>query len=193
MIMPASINGRVYNPNMANFFSQLDDKLTSFIREQHMYFVATACREGRINLSPKGMDTFRVLSPTRVGYLDLTGSGAETTAHVLNDGRVTVMFCSFTAKPLILRLYGRGEIVRPGEPRWDSISKEFPTLPGARQIVLLNIESLQTSCGFAVPRYELVEERPMLVEWSEKKGEAGLAEYREKKNRTSIDGLPTGF
>ena len=178
---------------MAAFFSQLDDKLTAFIREQHMYFVASANREGRINLSPKGMDSFRVFSPTRVGYLDLTGSGAETAAHILSDGRVTVMFCSFAAKPLILRLYGRGEIVRPGDSQWDSLSKEFPAYPGTRQIILLNLESLQTSCGFAVPRYELVEERQMLIEWSAKKGDDGLVEYRNKKNRISIDGLPTGF
>jgi hypothetical protein len=178
---------------MASFFTELDDKLIAFIREQHMYFVSTAAREGRINLSPKGMDTFRVLSPTLVGYLDLTGSGAETAAHVMADGRMTIMFCSFTDKPLIMRLYGRGEIVRTTDTRWESLHKEFPTLPGARQIILLQIESLQTSCGFAVPRYQLVEERHMLLDWSEKKGETGLAEYRAKKNRKSIDGLPTGL
>src|SRR3954454_2461908 len=103
--MNASINPRGYNPRMANFFQQLDDKLMAFIREQKMFFVATAAREGRINLSPKGMDTFRVLSPSVVAYLDLTGSGAETSAHILADGRMTIMFCSFTAKPLIMRLY----------------------------------------------------------------------------------------
>jgi len=178
---------------MAAFFEQLDEKLMGFIRRQKMFFVATAAREGRINLSPKGMDTFRVLSPTTAAYLDLTGSGAETAAHVLHDGRITIMFCSFDDKPLILRLYGRGESIRAGDDRWNTLSKEFPALPGARQIVLMHIESLQTSCGFAVPRYELIEERPMLVEWSNKKGEAGLAEYRSKKTRTSIDGLPTGF
>jgi len=178
---------------MANFYPELNDKLTQFVREQHLFFVATAASSGRINLSPKGMDTFRVLSPKLVGYLDLTGSGAETAAHILADGRITIMFCSFTAKPLILRLYGRGEIIRPNDAKWSDVSNPFPKLMGARQIILLHIDSLQTSCGFAVPRYELVEERQMLIEWASKKGEAGLKEYRAKKNRVSIDGLGTGL
>lgn len=178
---------------MASFFQELDDKLISFIRQQHIYFVATAASEGRVNLSPKGMDTFRVLSPTLVGYLDLTGSGAETAAHVINDGRMTIMFCSFDAKPLILRLYGHGEVVRPGEERWKKLIESFTELPGTRQIILLHVESLQTSCGYSIPRYELIEDRQMLVERSEKKGEDGLAEYRAMKNRKSIDGLPTGL
>jgi hypothetical protein len=178
---------------MASFFNELDDKLTEFIREQHLFFVASAAKEGRINLSPMGMDTFRVFSPTLVGYLDLTGSGAETSAHVLADGRLTIMMCSFTGKPLILRLYGRGEAIRRGEQRWTDLAARFPALPGTRQIILLHIESLQTSCGFAVPQYELVNERQMLVDWCNKKGEAGLADYREKKNRMSIDGLATGL
>ena len=189
----ASIRAGDYNRRMANFFPDLNDKLIAFIREQHMFFVATAAKGGHINLSPKGMDTFRVLSPKLVAYLDLTGSGAETAAHVLADGRITMMFCSFGDKPLILRIYGRGEIVRPGDDRWDALAKEFPALPGTRQIILAHLDSLQTSCGFAVPRYQLIEERPMLSEWCVKKGEGGLAEYRAKKNRTSIDGLPTGL
>jgi hypothetical protein len=189
----ASIRAIAYNRRMANFFDDLDDKRIAFIREQHMFFVATAAKEGRINLSPKGMDTFRVLSPKLVAYLDLTGSGAETAAHVLADGRITIMFCSFGQKPLIMRLYGRGEIVRAGDDRWEALAKEFPTLPGTRQIILMHIESLQTSCGFAVPRYQLIEERPMLTEWCLKKGEDGLEDYRAKKNRKSIDGLPTGL
>src|SRR5262245_6128023 len=178
---------------MANFLTKLDDKLIAFIREQHLFFVATAAGTGRINLSPKGMDTFRVLSPALVGYLDLTGSGAETAAHVIADGRITVMFCSFGEKPLILRLYGRGEVVRPDDSRWADLLKEFPPLAGARQIILLRIESLQTTCGFAVPKYQMLEERQMLIEWAEKKGPEALAEYRGKKNRQSIDGLPTGL
>jgi hypothetical protein len=178
---------------MASFFPALTDKLIDFIREQHLFFVATAASTGRINLSPKGMDTFRVFSPTLVGYLDLTGSGAETSAHVLADGRITMMFCSFTAKPLILRLYGRGEVIRPTDARWADLSNDFPTILGARQIILMHIESCQTSCGFAVPRYDLVEERQMLIEWANKKGEEGLKDYRAKKNRMSIDGLGTGL
>jgi hypothetical protein len=178
---------------MAAFFEQLNDQQIAFIRQQKMFFVATAASEGRINLSPKGMDTFRVLSPAMVAYLDLTGSGAETGAHVIHDGRITIMLCSFGDKPLILRLYGRGEVVRPESERWETLSKEFPTLPGARQIIVMTIESLQTSCGYAVPRYELLEERQMLIEWSNKKGEAALVEYRAKKTHQSIDGLSTGF
>src|SRR5215204_1796892 len=127
---------RQYNPSMANFMDALDEKLTAFVRAQHVFFVATAAKEGRINLSPKGIDTFRVFSPTLVGYLDLTGSGSETSAHLLADGRITIMFCSFTSQPLILRLYGRGEIVRPDDPRWDELARQFPSLPGTRQIIL---------------------------------------------------------
>ncbi len=178
---------------MAAFFDQLDNKLTAFIREQHMFFVATAAGDGRINLSPKGMDTFRVFSNSRVGYLDLTGSGSETSAHVLADGRITIMFCSFGEKPLILRLYGRGEVIRPDAPSWAEWIAHFTALPGMRQIILLNVESVQTSCGFAVPKCELVQTRQTLVEWSQKKGEAGLNDYRAMKNHKSIDGLPTGL
>jgi hypothetical protein len=139
------------------------------------------------------MNTFRIFSPTRVGYLDLTGSGAETSAHVLADGRLSIMFCSFTAKPLILRLYGRGEVVSMNDPRFPELSASFADFPGARQIIYQTIESVQTSCGFAVPRFELIEERQMLIEWAEKKGEDGLVEYRSRKNHQSIDGLPTGL
>jgi hypothetical protein len=178
---------------MASFFDQLDGQLIAFIRQQHLFFVATAASQGRINLSPKGMDTFRVLSNSRVGYLDLTGSGAETAAHVLADGRVTIMFCSFSEKPLILRLYGRGQVVRPDDPAWPGLMQHFTPLPGIRQLIVMDVESVQTSCGFAVPRFELIEPRQMLVEWSQKKGEAGLSEYRASKNRKSIDGLSTGL
>ncbi|HEX3357125.1 MAG TPA: pyridoxamine 5'-phosphate oxidase family protein [Tepidisphaeraceae bacterium] len=178
---------------MASFFKELNDKLMGFIREQHIYFVATAAKEGRVNLSPKGMDTFRIFSPTRVGYLDLTGSGTETAAHIMADGRLTIMFCAFKGDPLILRLYGRGEVIRPDDSRWREVSAEFTLFPGSRQIILLEIESLQTSCGFAVPRYELVDDRQMLIDWANKKGLDGLAEYRAKKNVRSIDGLATGL
>ena len=147
-------------------------------------FAAEGCR---IMLSARSAERLRDAEA------ELRGSGAETAAHVLADGRITIMFCSFGAKPLILRLYARGEVVRAGDARWNALAKEFPTLPGTRQIILMHIESLQTSCGFAVPRYELIEERPMLTEWCLKKGEGGLAEYRAKKNRRSIDGLPTGL
>src|SRR5919112_5261750 len=177
---------------MAKFFYELDEKIRDFIAGQKMFFTATAPAEGRINLSPKGMDTFRCLDGgRRVAYLDLTGSGNETAAHLSENGRMTVMFCSFSEQPLILRIYGRGRVVRPGDEEWASLRPHFPALPGERQVVLLDVESAQTSCGFAVPVYELREERQMLVEWSLKKGEDGIRDYRREKNRVSIDGLPT--
>ena len=175
------------------FFETIAASHREFIEAQHLYFVATAPSSGRVNLSPKGMDTFRVLSERRVAYLDFTGSGNETAAHLLENGRVTLMFCSFGEKPLILRLYGKGRSHPPGSAEFTELAALFPKLAGIRQIFEIEVEAVQTSCGFAVPRYELVAERPTLVEWAEKKGEAGLHEYRHNKNRVSIDGLPTGL
>lgn len=177
---------------MAQFFEQLNEKLIDFIRAQPVFFVATAAPSGRVNCSPKGMDTLRVLDERTVAYLDLTGSGAETSAHIRADGRLTIMFCSFAEQPLILRLYGHGEVIVPTDSRWNNLIANFPSFLGQRQIILLKIESLQTSCGFGVPRMELIQTRPTLDEWACKKGEAGLADYRARKNHTSIDGLPTG-
>jgi hypothetical protein len=178
---------------MASFLSALTPQLREFIARQRMFFTATAplARDGRINLSPKGIDTFRVLSDTEVGYLDLTGSGNETAAHVLENGRITIMFCSFEGKPLILRLYGRGEAVQPHEPAWAELIANFDQQPGQRQIIRVRIESLQSSCGFGVPLYEFRGQRDLIIEWAEKKGDDALREYRQKKNHTSIDGLPT--
>ncbi len=178
---------------MAKFYAALSDELMEFIRAQRIFFTASAAAESRVNLSPRGLQTFHILSPTRVAFLDLTGSGAETAAHLLADGRLTLMFCSFEEAPLILRLYGKGALVRPNEFAWESLYRAFPPIPGARQIVVLDIESVQTSCGFAVPRYEFCGERDLLVNWAEKKGAEGLREYRAEKNRFSIDGLPTGI
>ena len=175
---------------MAKFFQRLDEGIRDFMGEQKVFFTATAPEDGRINLSPKGMDTFRCIDERTVAYLDLTGSGNETAAHLAENGRMTVMFCSFSAQPLILRLYGRGRVVRPGEGEWDELRPRFPTYPGERQIVVLEVESAQTSCGFAVPVFELKGERQALVEWTLKKGEDGIREYRREKNRVSIDGLP---
>jgi hypothetical protein len=178
---------------MAQFYEQLNDKLVDFIRQQPVFFVASAASGGRVNCSPKGMDTLRVFNEKTVAYLDLTGSGAETAAHVRHDGRLTMMFCSFGEKPLVLRLYGRGEIVRPIDPAWADLKPNFPDILGQRQIVLLHVESAQTSCGFSIPKMQLVEERGDLVTWAEKKGADGLIDYRAKKNATSIDGLSTGL
>ncbi|HEX8566473.1 MAG TPA: pyridoxamine 5'-phosphate oxidase family protein [Pyrinomonadaceae bacterium] len=176
---------------MAKFYTELDNSLRRFIGEQKIFFTASAPNDGRVNLSPKGMDSFRCLDRKTVAYLDLTGSGNETAAHIFENGRLTIMFCSFTEKPLILRLYGRGRVVRKNDEDWNRLYSNFTPIIGERQIIVLEIESLQTSCGFAVPVYELKEEREKLVEWAENKGESGLLEYRQTKNKISIDGLPT--
>ena len=178
---------------MADWFDRLDDKLSDFIARQPIFFTATAPEEGRVNLSPKGMDTFRVLDEATVAYLDLTGSGNETAAHLMQNRRMTVMFCSFDRNALILRLYGKGEVIGPEDSGFDKLVGLFPDYPGARQIIRLHIENVQTSCGYGVPQMELVNERPTLAKWAEKKGDKELAEYREKNNSVSIDGLPTGL
>ena len=139
------------------------------------------------------MDTFRIFDDTTAGYLDLTGSGNETSAHIGADGRLTIMLCSFGETPTILRLYGRGEVARMGTARWDELHPRFDSTPGERQIIVLHIESAQTSCGFAVPLFEYTGERGTLKEWAEHKGDGGLEEYRQNKNLTSIDGIPTGW
>ncbi|MBS1792832.1 MAG: pyridoxamine 5'-phosphate oxidase family protein [Acidobacteria bacterium] len=180
---------------MAKFLERIDDKIRRFIGEQKMFFTASAplAAAGRVNLSPKGIDTFRVLDDRTVCYLDLTGSGNETAAHLAENGRLTVMFCSFAGAPLILRLYGRGAVVHRNSPKWPELAALFDDFPGIRQIIVLHVESLQTSCGYAVPVYEFKEDRDQLIEWAAKKGADGIEEYRREKNRTSIDGLPTGL
>lgn len=178
---------------MAKFQTELNEVLINFIKEQKIFFIATSPINGRINLSPKGIDTFRCLDNKKVAYLDLTGSGNETSAHIQENGRMTVMFCSFTAKPLILRLYGQGEVIKLGSEKWNELIPNFIRDFGERQIILLNIETLQTSCGFGVPIYELVEERNTLIDWAEGKDEEKLREYWRAKNLESIDGLPTNL
>ena len=176
---------------MGKMLASLDERLTAFIAAQKIFFTATAPNAGRVNLSPKGIDTFRCLDDHTVAYLDLTGSGNEAAAHLIENGRMTIMFCAFDGAPLILRLYGHGRVVRPRDADWDTLLARFDSLPGLRQIVVLQIESVQTSCGFAVPLYEFAGDRRTLLDWSEQKGPDGLEEYRREKNQTSIDGLPT--
>jgi hypothetical protein len=178
---------------MAKFYEEITPTLQEFIREQQMFFTATAVAEGRINLSPKGIDTFRCLDAHTVAYLDLTGSGNETAAYLLADGRMTIMFCAFAGKPLILRLFGQGEIVRLDSERGRDLHRDLRAIPGERHFVLLHVSSVQTSCGFAVPLYEFKEQRSTLLDWAEHLGEDGLKEYRSRKNVLSIDGLPTGL
>ncbi|MEB3212783.1 MAG: pyridoxamine 5'-phosphate oxidase family protein, partial [Leptolyngbyaceae bacterium] len=155
---------------MAKFYSHLDDTLRSFIHEQHVFFTATAPTEGRINLSPKGIDTFRCLDDQTVAYLDLTGSGNESAAHLRENGRMTIMFCSFSDRPLILRLYGQGEVIDSQHSEWQPTLAQFEAQLGQRQIIRLNIDSVQTSCGFGVPLYEFQSQRDTLIEWANKKG-----------------------
>lgn len=177
---------------MGRAFPEISDELRGFIEAQAMFFVATAplAPTGHVNLSPKGLDTFRVLSPTRVAYLDLTGSGNETAAHLAENGRITFMFCAFTGPPRIVRLYGRGVVVQPGDAQWDELAARFPTIPGVRQIIVADIDRAGTSCGFGVPLLAEEKQRPTLLRWAESKGADGLQRYREEKNRSSIDGLP---
>jgi hypothetical protein len=176
---------------MAKFYTDLTQPLTAFIQAQPIFFVATAPQAGRINLSPKGMNTFRCLSPTQVAYLDLTGSGNETSAHLEENGRLTLMFCSFAEEPLILRLYGQGTVIRPQSAEWDRYAPQFDLLPGTRQIIVMQIDQVQTSCGFGVPRLDYQGDRPTLIDWATAKGEVSVKAYQHTKNQYSIDGLPT--
>jgi len=180
---------------MGTVYEAIDDKLHAWISKQPMFFVATAPTEGgHVNLSPKGYDSFRVLSPTRVAYLDLTGSGNETAAHLLENGRITLMFCAFEGAPLILRLYGEGHTILPRDAEWQVLRPLFgPFIPGERQLTVVSVTSVQTSCGFSVPLFSYVGDRTQLTDWAEKKGETGLTEYWAEKNVRSIDGLPTPF
>jgi len=175
---------------------QLDSELQQWIAAQPCFFVASAplSADGHVNLSPRGISQLVVLNPRRVGFLDLTGSGNETAAHLLENGRLTIMFCAFSGAPQILRLFGRGEVVLPEDPAWQELRPQFgPPLPGERQLVLLQVERIQTSCGFGVPLMELQGQRDTLVEWAAKKGPEGIERYQAEKNAISIDGLASPF
>ncbi len=176
---------------MATFYEALTDELQVFIRQQPIFFTGSAPADGRVNVSPKGMDCLRCFDARTVGYLDVTGSGNETATHVGENGRLTIMFCSFGRQPLILRLYGRGEVARRGSERWGELIDQFTLLPGARQIVVLHIDSVQTSCGYAVPLMEHTRDRETLAKWAGGQTEDELTAYRERKNTRSIDGLTT--
>jgi hypothetical protein len=176
---------------MGQALDALDEPLTRWIAEQHVFFVATAPSEGgHVNLSPKGHDSLRVLGPTQVAYLDLTGSGAETIAHTRENGRITLMFCSFEGPPRILRLFGEGHAHPVGSPRFEELVPRFERLPGTRSIITVAIERVQTSCGYSIPFLDYREDRPTLQQWAARKGDDALAEYWGEKNVVSIDGLP---
>ena len=178
---------------MGKFHQQISDDHKAFIEKQHIFFVATAplSGDGHVNLSPKGLDCFKVLSPHQVGYMDLISSGNETSAHTLENGRITFMFCSFEKTPLILRLYGKGKTVLQGDEEWDELSAHFTIYPSTRQIIVADITKVQTSCGFGVPLYEFMGDRNIHFEWAERKGADGLQQYIEDNNLHSLDGLPT--
>lgn len=173
---------------MGGLLSSLTEKEIEFISNQKMFFVATAPTEGKINLSPKGIDSFRVLNENQVVWLNLTGSGNETQAHVDENGRMTIMMCAFEGAPNILRLYGSAEAILPNDEKWSELIKLFPVIPGTRQLLLLDIEAIQNSCGFGVPFYDYKGERETLINWADKKGTDGVRAYQEDKNTESIDG-----
>lgn len=178
---------------MPKFFPILSTALTDFIAAQQLFFVATADVDGRVNVSPKGLDTLRVLSPNRIVWLNLSGSGNETAAHLLATNRMTLMFCSFVGAPLILRVYGTAATVHPGDAAWGELSELFATYPGARQVFDMQIESVQTSCGYAVPLYDFVGQRSQLLESPRWQSEAEKRDYWKANNTISIDGKPTGM
>jgi hypothetical protein len=176
---------------MGQRFNALSEKHISFIAEQKIFFVGTATEDSRVNVSPKGMDSFRVLGANRVAWLNLTGSGNETAAHAQQSPRMTIMFCAFEGDPLILRLYGQARVVHQGDAEWEELFGLFNPLPGARQIFDVAVDLVQTSCGFGVPFFDYVGEREMLSNWAVKKGDAGIRQYWADKNQQSLDGAPT--
>ncbi|ULH16747.1 pyridoxamine 5'-phosphate oxidase family protein [Deinococcus sp. KNUC1210] len=178
---------------MAKRLTQLSPHLTDFIGRQPLFFVGSAAPDGYVNLSPKGMDSLRVLGPQRVAWLNVTGSGNETAAHLLRLPRMTLMFCAFEGAPLILRLYGSARMVQPADTEWAAAAALFPALPGARQIFFLDIELVQTSCGMAVPLMDFRAERHDLNDWAAARAGPALDAYRQEKNTVSLDGWPTGL
>ncbi len=178
---------------MGKMFNEINSELTTFIENQKIFFVGTAAAEGRVNISPKGMDTLRVLGSNKVVWLNLTGSGNETAAHVLKDNRMTILFCAFEEKPLILRLYGQAKIFHGRDKSYKKYIDLFPKISGSRQIIEMNVDTVQTSCGFAVPFMDFKKERTQLKSWAEKQGEDRLKEYHKEKNRLSIDNFETGI
>ncbi len=178
---------------MAEKFSELSSSLISFIEKQHMFFVGTARSTGTVNVSPKGMDSLVILNPKKLVWLNYTGSGNESAAHILESPRMTIMLCSFELKPLILRLYGLAQAIHPRDESWQEYLNLFPKKSGARQLFTMDIELVQTSCGFAVPYYEFIEDREALRKWSNQKGDEEIEAYWQEKNQQSIDGFPTNI
>jgi hypothetical protein len=178
--------------DMGKTYEQIPAALADWIRQQHLFFVATAplSAQAHVNCSPKGLDAFRILGPNRVAYVDLTGSGAETIAHVRENGRIVFMFCAFAGPPNIVRLHGQAQVITPRAAEWAPLMSQFPEFPSARAIICADITRVSDSCGYSVPRYDFKQDRDTMARWVENKGVAALPAYRRQKNLKSIDGLP---
>jgi hypothetical protein len=177
---------------MSKALDQITPELADWVAKQSIFFVGTAplSAAGHVNISPKGGDSFRVLGPLEVVYQDYTGSGAETAAHLRENGRIVIMFCAFDGPPRIARLHGHGTIIRPGDKRFDELSSRFPQNAGTRAVIHVSVTRVSTSCGYAVPFFDFRQPRDQLDRWANTKGPEELAAYRMEKNSQSIDGLP---
>ena len=177
---------------MGKHYDTLDTRLRHFIERQHLFFVATAplSANGHVNLSPKGLDSFRVVGPTQVTYLDQVGSGTETIAHLRENGRIVVMFCAFEGPPNIVRLHGRGQVLEPQDEHWPRARARFDPGTAGRAIIVVDVDRITESCGYGVPEYTFTTDRPQLDDWTTRKGESGLRRYQQENNATSVDGLP---
>lgn len=178
---------------MAEQFESLSPELIDWIGRQHLFFVATAARDGRVNVSPKGQDSLRVVNGREILWLNLTGSGNETAAHLKDVDRMTLMWCAFEGLPRILRVYGTAEIVHPRDQAWEACARLVPPPLGARQYFRMHLDLVQTSCGYAVPLMDFAGDRQVLTQWAEKRGAEGIRDYWQEKNRVSLDGRPTGI
>jgi hypothetical protein len=178
---------------MARRFTEIKDSFRAFIEQQHIFFVATAAADGRVNVSPKGMDSLRVLDSNHVLWLNVTGSGNETAAHLQESPRMTLMFCAFNGSALVLRLYGTAQTIHPGDAHWPEFYAHFKPNAGSRQIFHMHVDLVQTSCGMAVPFLDYAGDREELNEWATKKGEQGIREYWSTRNELSVDGKDTGM
>jgi hypothetical protein len=177
---------------MSEQFSELSEELIRFIERQKIFFVGTAAPAGRVNVSPKGQDSLRVLGPSQILWMNLTGSGNETAAHLLDINRITLMWCAFEGPPMILRAYGTAETVHRPHPRYEALAELIPPTTGTRQYYLVDVDLVQTSCGYAVPFFDFREDRVALAKWAAKRGDEGIAAYWAEKNQLSLDGNPTG-
>ena len=176
---------------MGKKFTEIALELQEFIKEQKIFFVGTAAETGNVNVSPKGMDSFRVINKNKIAWLNLTGSGNETAAHLLKNDRMTIMFCAFEGKPMILRLYGTAKIYHPRDQEYQDFIDLFPETPGSRQVIEMEVDLVQTSCGYAVPFMDYKEDRTVLKDWAQKQGQEKIETYWEEKNTVSIDGFET--